>query len=90
MASKDVKNEMSALKKTSGLESGEKLINMYSKQEMEATGIPGSYHKKGARFFVHPEQVEELIKKGYAKKIGEEKTEVPELDVKKDPIVILT
>ena len=89
MASKDVTKEMKDLAKDAKLQDGEKLVNVYSKVEMESLGGDGNYIPKGKKFHVHPEHIDHLIKKGFAKKIGEVKTEVPNLEEPKEPITIL-
>ena len=90
MAGKDVKKEMADLAKSTKLEEGEKVINLYSKIEMESLGGEGNPHPKGKKFHVHPVHVKHLVEKKFAVKRGEETTEVPDLEPKRDPILIET
>ena len=87
---KDVKSEMDSLKKSKdlNLEDGERVINMYSKIEMESLGGEGNPIVKGKKFHVHPEHVKHLIEKKFAVKKGDETVEVPDLEKPKEPITI--
>ena len=86
---KDVKKDITQLIKDAHLESDERVINMYSKIECESLGGEGNFMPKGTKFFVHPEQVKHLEDKKFAKKIGEVKIEVPDMDSAKEPIIIV-
>jgi hypothetical protein len=86
---KDVKKDMTQLVKDANLSGDEKVINVYAKIECESLGGEGNFMPKGTKFFVHPEHVKHLEEKKFAKKIGEVKIEVPDLDTPKEPIIIV-